>query len=106
MDIRADFIPKALKTDFTSSLFEKTESGSFHITRGEVVSPCMAAEGRHEGMSSACPAGMAHPCSVSFPSEQVPHAREGFGVRWWAARLQPPQGRQGERHPCDSHVPQ
>uniref|UniRef100_A0A8C3P2G0 Integrin beta n=1 Tax=Cyanoderma ruficeps TaxID=181631 RepID=A0A8C3P2G0_9PASS len=36
MDIRADFIPKALKTDFTSSVFEKTESGSFHITRGKV----------------------------------------------------------------------
>ncbi|XP_063264930.1 integrin beta-4 isoform X2 [Prinia subflava] len=36
MDIRADFTPKALKTDFTSSVFEKTESGSFHITRGKV----------------------------------------------------------------------
>ncbi|NXQ98398.1 ITB4 protein, partial [Sagittarius serpentarius] len=36
MDIRADFIPKALKTEFTSSVYEKTESGSFHITRGEV----------------------------------------------------------------------
>ncbi|XP_032932727.1 integrin beta-4 isoform X1 [Catharus ustulatus] len=36
MDIRADFTPKALKTEFTSSVFEKTESGSFHITRGKV----------------------------------------------------------------------
>uniref|UniRef100_A0A663DQC8 Integrin beta n=1 Tax=Aquila chrysaetos chrysaetos TaxID=223781 RepID=A0A663DQC8_AQUCH len=36
MDIRADFIPKAMKTEFTSSMYEKTESGSFHITRGEV----------------------------------------------------------------------
>uniref|UniRef100_A0A8C3UEV8 Integrin beta n=1 Tax=Catharus ustulatus TaxID=91951 RepID=A0A8C3UEV8_CATUS len=44
MDIRADFTPKALKTEFTSSVFEKTESGSFHITRGKVVSPRMALE--------------------------------------------------------------
>ncbi|NXK96306.1 ITB4 protein, partial [Formicarius rufipectus] len=36
MDIRADYTPKALKTEFTSSMFEKTESGSFHITRGKV----------------------------------------------------------------------
>ncbi|XP_009071753.1 PREDICTED: integrin beta-4 [Acanthisitta chloris] len=36
MDIRADFTPKAIKTEFTSSMYEKTESGSFHITRGEV----------------------------------------------------------------------
>uniref|UniRef100_A0A8C9EMA9 Integrin beta n=1 Tax=Pavo cristatus TaxID=9049 RepID=A0A8C9EMA9_PAVCR len=36
MDIRADFVPKALKTEFISSVYEKTESGSFHITRGEV----------------------------------------------------------------------
>ncbi|NXN91936.1 ITB4 protein, partial [Rhinopomastus cyanomelas] len=36
MDIRADFVPKALKTEFTSSMYEKTESGSFHIIRGEV----------------------------------------------------------------------
>ncbi|NXT94311.1 ITB4 protein, partial [Anhinga rufa] len=36
MDIRADFIPKAMKIEFTSSMYEKTESGSFHITRGEV----------------------------------------------------------------------
>ncbi|NXN50834.1 ITB4 protein, partial [Rynchops niger] len=36
MDIRADFVPKAIKTEFTSSMYEKTESGSFHITRGEV----------------------------------------------------------------------
>uniref|UniRef100_U3JEA0 Integrin beta n=1 Tax=Ficedula albicollis TaxID=59894 RepID=U3JEA0_FICAL len=36
MDIRADFTPRALKTEFTSSMFEKTESGSFHITRGKV----------------------------------------------------------------------
>lgn len=47
MDIRADATPKGLKTEFTSSMFEKTESGSFHITRGKVVSPRMAAEGRH-----------------------------------------------------------
>ncbi|XP_065550248.1 integrin beta-4 isoform X2 [Lathamus discolor] len=36
MDIRADFVPKAMKTEFTSLMYEKTESGSFHITRGEV----------------------------------------------------------------------
>ncbi|NXJ88383.1 ITB4 protein, partial [Corythaixoides concolor] len=36
MDIRADFVPKAMKTEFTSSMYEKTESGSFHITRGEI----------------------------------------------------------------------
>ncbi|NXE76024.1 ITB4 protein, partial [Cochlearius cochlearius] len=36
MDIRADYVPKALKTEFTSSMYEKTESGSFHITRGKV----------------------------------------------------------------------
>ncbi|NXK17862.1 ITB4 protein, partial [Arenaria interpres] len=36
MDIRADFVPKAMKTEFTSSLYEKTESGSFHIKRGKV----------------------------------------------------------------------
>ncbi|XP_064322937.1 integrin beta-4 [Phalacrocorax carbo] len=36
MDIRADFVPKAMKIEFTSSEYEKTESGSFHITRGEV----------------------------------------------------------------------
>ncbi|NXN33162.1 ITB4 protein, partial [Nycticryphes semicollaris] len=36
MDIRADFVPKAMKTEITSSMYEKTESGSFHITRGEV----------------------------------------------------------------------
>ncbi|XP_014809427.1 PREDICTED: integrin beta-4 isoform X3 [Calidris pugnax] len=36
MDIRADFIPKAIKTEFTSSMYEKTESGSFYISRGKV----------------------------------------------------------------------
>ncbi|NXG66905.1 ITB4 protein, partial [Hemiprocne comata] len=36
MDIRADFVPKAMKTEFTSLMYEKTESGSFHITRGKV----------------------------------------------------------------------
>ncbi|XP_025954748.2 integrin beta-4 isoform X2 [Dromaius novaehollandiae] len=36
MDIRADFVPKAMKTEFTSTMYEKTESGSFHITRGKV----------------------------------------------------------------------
>ncbi|KAK2528467.1 Itgb4 [Columba guinea] len=36
MDIRADFVPKAMKTEFTSLMYEKTESGSFHINRGEV----------------------------------------------------------------------
>ncbi|NXO59568.1 ITB4 protein, partial [Aramus guarauna] len=35
MDIRADFVPKAMKTEFTSLQYKKTESGSFHITRGE-----------------------------------------------------------------------
>ncbi|NWH48231.1 ITB4 protein, partial [Fregata magnificens] len=36
MDIRADSVPKAMKTEFTSSMYKKTESGSFHITRGKV----------------------------------------------------------------------
>ncbi|XP_068889105.1 integrin beta-4 isoform X3 [Aphelocoma coerulescens] len=36
MDIRADATPKGLKTEFTSPMFEKTESGSFHIIRGKV----------------------------------------------------------------------
>ncbi|NXX97248.1 ITB4 protein, partial [Centropus bengalensis] len=36
MDIRADSVPRAMKTEFTSLKYEKTESGSFHITRGEV----------------------------------------------------------------------
>ncbi|XP_061866461.1 integrin beta-4 isoform X4 [Colius striatus] len=36
MDIRADFVPRAMKTEFTSSMYKKTESGSFHINRGEV----------------------------------------------------------------------
>uniref|UniRef100_A0A8C5U3E6 Integrin beta n=1 Tax=Malurus cyaneus samueli TaxID=2593467 RepID=A0A8C5U3E6_9PASS len=36
MDIRTDFTPKALKTEFTSSMFQKTDSGSFDITRGKV----------------------------------------------------------------------
>ncbi|XP_071430128.1 integrin beta-4 isoform X2 [Pithys albifrons albifrons] len=36
MDIRADHTLKALKTEFTSSMYEKTESGSFHIARGKV----------------------------------------------------------------------
>ncbi|NXD87110.1 ITB4 protein, partial [Halcyon senegalensis] len=36
MDIRADFVPRALKTEFTSSMYNKTESGSFHISRGKV----------------------------------------------------------------------
>ncbi|KAJ7427466.1 Integrin beta-4 [Willisornis vidua] len=36
MDIRADHTFKALKTEFTSSMYEKTESGSFHIARGKV----------------------------------------------------------------------
>uniref|UniRef100_A0A8C8SQ74 Integrin beta n=1 Tax=Pelusios castaneus TaxID=367368 RepID=A0A8C8SQ74_9SAUR len=36
MDIRADSIPKSMKTEFTSMKYEKAESGSFHVTRGEV----------------------------------------------------------------------
>ncbi|XP_053149867.1 integrin beta-4 isoform X4 [Hemicordylus capensis] len=36
MDIRADYTPKAMKTEITSMKFTKTESGSFHIVRGEV----------------------------------------------------------------------
>ncbi|NXK51981.1 ITB4 protein, partial [Chauna torquata] len=36
MDIRADSVPKAMKTEFSSLMYKKTESGSFHITRGEV----------------------------------------------------------------------
>uniref|UniRef100_A0A8C3XN21 Integrin beta n=1 Tax=Chelydra serpentina TaxID=8475 RepID=A0A8C3XN21_CHESE len=36
MDIRADLVPKSMKTEFTSLKYEKTESGSFHVTLGEV----------------------------------------------------------------------
>ncbi|XP_015269964.1 PREDICTED: integrin beta-4 isoform X3 [Gekko japonicus] len=36
MDIRADYTPKALKTEITSMKYEKTESGSFQVVRGEV----------------------------------------------------------------------
>uniref|UniRef100_A0A8D0GUP1 Integrin beta n=1 Tax=Sphenodon punctatus TaxID=8508 RepID=A0A8D0GUP1_SPHPU len=32
MDIRADFTPKAMKTEITSQMYEKTESGSFRGT--------------------------------------------------------------------------
>ncbi|XP_008162121.2 integrin beta-4 isoform X5 [Chrysemys picta bellii] len=38
MDIRADSVPKSMKTEFTSLKYKKTESGSFHVTRGEVGS--------------------------------------------------------------------
>ncbi|XP_038227153.1 integrin beta-4 isoform X7 [Dermochelys coriacea] len=38
MDIRADSVPKSMKTEFTSLKYVKTESGSFHVTRGEVGS--------------------------------------------------------------------
>lgn len=41
MDIRADYVPKAFKTEVTSMKYEKTESGSFNIVRGEVVSPVL-----------------------------------------------------------------
>uniref|UniRef100_A0ACB8ELA4 Integrin beta-4 n=1 Tax=Sphaerodactylus townsendi TaxID=933632 RepID=A0ACB8ELA4_9SAUR len=36
MDIRADYTPKALKTEITSMKYEKTETGSFQVVRGEV----------------------------------------------------------------------
>ncbi|XP_067403678.1 integrin beta-4 [Emydura macquarii macquarii] len=36
MDIRGDSVPKSMRTEFTSLKYEKTESGSFHVTRGEV----------------------------------------------------------------------
>ncbi|XP_066474181.1 integrin beta-4 isoform X3 [Tiliqua scincoides] len=36
MDIRADYAPKAIKTEITSMKYEKTESGSFNVVRGEV----------------------------------------------------------------------
>uniref|UniRef100_A0A670IB52 Integrin beta n=1 Tax=Podarcis muralis TaxID=64176 RepID=A0A670IB52_PODMU len=36
MDIRAFGTPKAMKTEITSEMYEKTESGSFNIVRGEV----------------------------------------------------------------------
>ncbi|XP_074870255.1 integrin beta-4 isoform X1 [Carettochelys insculpta] len=36
LDIRADSVPKSMKTEITSLKYEKTESGSFHVTRGEV----------------------------------------------------------------------
>ncbi|XP_054831784.1 integrin beta-4 isoform X1 [Eublepharis macularius] len=36
MEIRAGYTPKALKTEITSGKYEKTESGSFQIVRGEV----------------------------------------------------------------------
>uniref|UniRef100_A0A674JR27 Integrin beta n=1 Tax=Terrapene triunguis TaxID=2587831 RepID=A0A674JR27_9SAUR len=38
MDIRADSVPKSMKTEFTSLKYKKTESGSFHVIRGEVGS--------------------------------------------------------------------
>uniref|UniRef100_A0A8C0H2X8 Integrin beta n=1 Tax=Chelonoidis abingdonii TaxID=106734 RepID=A0A8C0H2X8_CHEAB len=38
MDIRADSVPKSMKTEVTSLKYKKTESGSFHVTRGEVGS--------------------------------------------------------------------
>ncbi|XP_019358966.1 PREDICTED: integrin beta-4 isoform X3 [Gavialis gangeticus] len=36
MDIRTDFVPKSIKTNITSLKYEKTESGSFFVSRGEV----------------------------------------------------------------------
>lgn len=42
MDIRGDSVPKSMRTEFTSLKYEKTESGSFHVTRGEVVSPTLS----------------------------------------------------------------
>ncbi|KAJ7316030.1 hypothetical protein JRQ81_002192 [Phrynocephalus forsythii] len=36
MDIRAYDVPRAMRTDVTSTMYEKTESGSFNIVRGEV----------------------------------------------------------------------
>ncbi|XP_019398126.1 PREDICTED: integrin beta-4 isoform X3 [Crocodylus porosus] len=36
MDIRMDFVPKSIKTNITSLKYEKTESGSFFVSRGEV----------------------------------------------------------------------
>ncbi|XP_044838303.1 integrin beta-4 isoform X3 [Mauremys mutica] len=38
MDIRVDSIPKSMKTEVTSLKYKKIESGSFHVTRGEVGS--------------------------------------------------------------------
>lgn len=38
MDIRADYTPKAFKTEITSIQNEKTDTGSFQIVRGTIVS--------------------------------------------------------------------
>uniref|UniRef100_A0A8C9U1Z4 Integrin beta n=1 Tax=Serinus canaria TaxID=9135 RepID=A0A8C9U1Z4_SERCA len=97
MDIRADFTPRALKTEFTSPEFEKTESGSFHITRGKVVSPRMALEyvgGQHvcslpekdrHGVIHVKPTSLSDSLTVSTavvcdvcPCEQVGSCRESF----------------------------
>lgn len=37
LDIRALDSPRGLRTEVTSDTFQKTETGSFHIKRGEVV---------------------------------------------------------------------
>lgn len=39
MDIRMDSVPRSIKFNITSLKYEKTESGSFFVSRGEVVSP-------------------------------------------------------------------
>lgn len=92
MDIRADFVPKAMKTEFTSSMYEKTESGSFHITRGEVVSPWMALDGRCMGgaepsaaslLPSSLGIGLAklQPSRADSPLGRVPSFQGKFNVR-------------------------
>lgn len=37
LDIRALESPRGLRTEVTSRMFQKTNTGSFHIQRGEVV---------------------------------------------------------------------
>lgn len=102
MDIRADYVPKALKTEFISSMYQKTESGSFNITRGEVVG---AWDGRNKRGASSRVA-LWGSCTFPFPAGQVQDAREGARVRRRAARLQPPGERPSGSYPREAHVPE
>ncbi|XP_023600537.1 LOW QUALITY PROTEIN: integrin beta-4 [Myotis lucifugus] len=52
LDIRALDSPRGLRTEVTSKMFQKTETGSFHIRRGEVVR-FHGAPGREAGTAPA-----------------------------------------------------
>lgn len=80
MDIRADYVPKALKTEFTSSVYEKTESGSFNITRGKVVSARTAPEGR-------CVRG-----AEPFTASLLPYSPGISPAKLWSSRSGSPLG--------------